>query len=34
LVVNILLRKGAECQTADPAWHEACEARRAELGIK
>jgi ankyrin repeat protein len=33
MVVNILLRKGAVCQTIDADWHAACEARRAELGL-
>ena len=33
-IVAVLLRVGAKCQTIDPAWHEACEARKADLGIK
>jgi ankyrin repeat protein len=33
-IATVLMRVGAECQTIDPAWHEACEARKAELGIK
>ena len=33
-VVTLLLRLGAMCQTIDAAWHDTCEARRAELGIK
>lgn len=33
-IATVLLRVGAKCQTIDAAWHEACEARRAELGLK
>lgn len=33
-IVTVLLRVGAKCQTIDPAWSAACEARKAELGLK
>lgn len=34
IVVTILLRYGAVCQTVDATWQATCEARRAELGLK
>ena len=34
MIVTILLRYGAACQTIDPAWHETCVARKTELGLK
>jgi ankyrin repeat protein len=34
VIVTIMLRKGAACQTIDAEWHAACVARKAELGLK
>lgn len=33
-IVTVLLRLHARCQTIDAAWHDACVARKAELGLK
>jgi ankyrin repeat protein len=33
IVVTMLLRYGAMCQTVDPVWHEACLERKSELKL-